>query len=308
MSDKRTVERESLIEAIRRFVESESVTAYVLLIPTLVGLFLFTLGPVLVAFGISFTKWDLTSPPTWVALGNYNAMLFLDSLAGVSLLNTVYFVVGTVPTGVVLALLFAVALNQKIRGVVFYRTAYFLPVISSTVAISLIWEWLYEPQYGLLNYVLGFLGIRGIQWLGDPNTAMPSIMIVSIWRDLGFNMVIFLAGLQAVPQELHEAAAIDGAGSFERFRFVTLPMLSPTIFFVIVLSIIGSFKVFDQAYVMTQGGPLNATTTVVYYIFTQAFQWFHMGYAAALGYVLFAIILAFTLLQFKLQRSWVHYE
>lgn len=308
MSDKRTVERESLVDEIRRFVESESVTAYVLLIPTLVGLFLFTLGPVLVAFGISFTKWDLTSPPTWVALGNYNAMLFLDSLAGVSLLNTVYFVVGTVPTGVVLALLFAVALNQKIRGVVFYRTAYFLPVISSTVAISLIWEWLYEPQYGLLNYVLGFLGIRGIQWLGDPNTAMPSIMIVSIWRDLGFNMVIFLAGLQAVPQELHEAAAIDGAGSFERFRFVTLPMLSPTIFFVIVLSIIGSFKVFDQAYVMTQGGPLNATTTVVYYIFTQAFQWFHMGYAAALGYVLFAIILAFTLLQFKLQRSWVHYE
>jgi multiple sugar transport system permease protein len=207
-----------------------------------------------------------------------------------------------------LALLFAVALNQRIRGIVFYRTAYFLPVISSTVAISLIWEWLYEPQYGLLNYVLGFLGIHGIQWLGDPNTAMPSIMIVSIWRDLGFNMVIFLAGLQAVPQELHEAAAIDGAGSFERFRFVTLPMLSPTIFFVIVLSIIGSFKVFDQAYVMTQGGPLNATTTVVYYIFTQAFQWFHMGYAAALGYVLFAIILAFTLLQFKLQRSWVHYE
>jgi len=296
------------INPIVRLVESEAVTAYVLLIPTLIGLVFFTIGPVIAAFAISFTRWDLTSPPDWVGLGNYNAMVALDPLSRVSFVNTLYYVVGTVPSGVVIALFIAIAMNQKVRGIVFYRTVYFLPVISSTVAISLIWEWLYEPQYGIFNYLLSFVGVAPIRWLSDPSTAMPAIMILSVWRGLGFNMIIFLAGLQAVPQELYEAAKIDGAGAVDRFRAVTVPMLSPTIFFVTVLSIISSFQVFDQTYVMTQGGPVNATTTIVFYIFRQAFQWFHMGYAAALGYVLFAVILAFTLLQFRLQRTWVHYE
>ncbi len=291
-----------------RLLESERITAYVLLLPTLVGLLLFTLGPVVAGFLISFTRWDLTSAPQWVGLANYQAMLSQDPLSRISLGNTSYFVVVTVPAGVVLSLLIAMAMNQKIRGVVFYRTAFFLPVVSSTVAIALIWEWLYEPQYGLLNYVLGMVGVPPVRWLANPSTAMPAIMIVSIWRGLGFNMVIFLAGLQAIPRELYEAAEIDGAAAFARFRSVTIPLLSPTIFFVTVLSIINSFQVFDQTYVMTQGGPLNATTTIVFYIFQQGFQWFHMGYAAALGYILFAVILVFTLLQFKLQRTWVHYE
>ncbi len=302
--------REALptVGPVRRLVESEAVTAYVLLIPTLVGLILFTLGPVLEAFAISFTKWDLTSPPEFVGLGNYNAMAVLDPLSRISFANTLYYVVVTVPVGIALSLLLAVAMNQKIRGIVLYRTAYFLPVISSTVAVSLLWEWLYHPEYGLLNYLLSLVGIPPSKWLADPSSAMPAIMVVSVWRGLGFNMVILLAGLQSVPQELYDAAAIDGAGARARFLNVTVPMLSPTIFFVTVLSIISSFQVFDQTYVMTKGGPLNATTTIVFYIFRQAFEWFHMGYAAALGYVLFAVILAFTLLQFRIQRSWVHYE
>jgi multiple sugar transport system permease protein len=301
-------EKVSTVGALVRLVESERVTAYVLLLPTLVGLAVFTLGPVVASLLISFTKWDLTSPPVWVGLGNYHAMVVLDSLSRVSFLNTVYYVAVTVPAGVVLSLLLAVAMNQRIRGIVLYRTAYFLPVISSTVAVSLLWQWLYHPDYGLLNYLLGLLGLPPSKWLADPASAMPAVMIVSVWRGLGFNMVILLAGLQSVPQELYDAAAIDGAGLVDRFRDVTLPMLSPTIFFVTVLSVISSFQVFDQTYVMTRGGPLNATTTVVFYIFRQAFEWFHMGYAAALGYVLFAIILAFTLLQFRIQASWVHYE
>ncbi len=289
-------------------MESEAATAYVLLLPTLLGLMVFTLGPVVASFLISFTKWDLTSPPVWVGLGNYHAMAVLDDLSRVSLLNTIYYVAVTVPAGVLLSLLLAVAMNQKIRGIVLYRTAYFLPVISSTVAVSLLWQWLYHPEYGLLNYLLGLVGLPPSKWLADPASAMPAVMIVSVWRGLGFNMVILLAGLQGVPQELYDAAAIDGAGAVDAFRHVTLPMLSPTLFFVTVLSIISSFQVFDQTYVMTRGGPLNATTTIVFYIFRQAFEWFHMGYAAALGYVLFAIILAFTLLQFRIQASWVHYE
>jgi len=293
---------------LTEFLESEPVAAYVLLLPTIVGLAFFTLGPVLAALAISFMRWDLTSPPEWVGLGNYHAMLSLDPLSRISFVNTLYYVVVTVPVGIVLSLLLAVAMNQKIRGIVLYRTAYFLPVISSTVAVSLLWEWLYHPEYGLLNYLLGLFTLPPSKWLSDPSTAMPAIMIVSIWRGLGFNMVILLAGLQGVPQELYDAASIDGAGVRSRFLHVTLPMLSPIIFFVTVLSVISSFQVFDQTYVMTKGGPLNATTTVVFYIFRQAFEWFHMGYASALSYVLFAIILAFTLLQFRIQRSWVYYE
>lgn len=294
--------------ALQRLVQSESVTAYVLLIPTLVGIIVFSLGAVAAALVISFTRWDLITPPQWVGLANYQAMITQDTLAHTALWNTVYYTVGTVPVGVTLSLLLAIAMNQKIRGIVLYRTAYFLPVISSTVAVALLWDWIYAPDYGLLNFMLRTMHLPTSQWLGDPSTAMPAVIIMSIWRGLGFNMVIFLAGLQGIPQELYDAAKIDGADSWRSFRHITVPLLSPVLFFVTVLSIIGSFQVFDQTYVMTQGGPLNATTTVVYYIFQEGFQWFHMGYAAALGYMLFAVILIFTMAQFNLQRLWVHYE
>ena len=300
--------RSGRIGLLRRLIESEQVTAYVLLTPTLIGLVVFTLGAVVAALLVSFTRWDLITPPQWVGLANYQAMLSLDGLARTALWNTVSYTIGTVPPGVILSLLLAIAMNQKVRGIILYRTAYFLPVISSTVAIALLWDWIYAPDYGLLNFLLRSLHLPTSQWLGDPATAMPAIIIMSVWRGLGFNMVIFLAGLQGIPQELYEAARIDGANNWHTFRHITVPLLSPVIFFVTVLSIVGSFQVFDQTYVMTQGGPLNATTTIVFYIYQQAFQWFHMGYAAALGYVLFAIILVFTLIQFKLQTLWVHYE
>ncbi len=293
---------------LKRLIESEGVTAYVLLIPTLIGILVFSLGAVVAALAISFTSWDLISPPQWVGLANYQAMFTLDPLASTALWNTVYYTVGTVPPTVILSLLLAIAMNQKIRGIVFYRTAYFFPVICSTVAIALLWDWIYAPDYGLLNFVLHSLHLPTSRWLTDPSMAMPAVIIMSVWRGLGFNMVILLAGLQGIPLELYEAAKIDGASNWRTFRHITVPMLSPVLFFVTVLSIISSFQVFDQTYVMTQGGPLNATTTIVYYIFEEAFQWTHMGYAAALGYVLFAVTLVFTFAQFTMQRLWVHYE
>jgi len=285
----------------------EVLTAYLFVIPTVLGLLLFSLGPVLASLAISFTKWDLLTTPQWLGLQNYTAM-FHDDLFWQALWNTAYYTLGTVPTGVVLALLLAIAMNQKVKGIVFYRTLYFLPVVSSIVAISLLWSWIYYPDYGILNHLLHGVGLPTLPWLGSTQWAMPAIIIMSIWHELGYNMVIMLAGLQGIPQELYEAAQIDGAGAWSSFLYITIPMLSPVIFFVTVLSLIGSFQVFGASYVMTKGGPLNSTLTLVYMIFREGFQYFDMGYASAIAYVLFLLILLFTLAQFNLQKFWVHYD
>ncbi|RIK41167.1 MAG: sugar ABC transporter permease [Chloroflexi bacterium] len=286
----------------------EALEAYVLILPTLLGLVIFTAGPILAALYFSFTNWNLLSTPKWLGLANYINLFTNDPLFWTTLKNTAYYVIGTVPVGTCLALLLALALNQKIYGLAIFRTVYFLPVVSSVVAISVLWVWLYQADFGLINQFLRLFGITGIRWLSSPTWAMPAIIIMSIWHGLGYSIVIFIAGLQSIPHDYYEAARIDGANSWQQFRYITIPLISPVTFFVIILSLISSFQVFEQAYVMTQGGPVNATKTIVYYLYQNGFMYFHMGYASALAYILFVIIVVITLLQFSLQKHWVHYE
>ncbi len=297
---------------VREFLGSnrgrEAIEAYILILPTIIGLIVFTASPVLASLYYSFTRWNLLSTPKWQAFDNYIELLTEDPLFWITIKNTAYYVVGTVPTGTVLALFLAIALNQKIRLVAVFRTIYFLPVVSSVVAISVLWLWLYQSDFGLVNEVLRFFGFRGVRWLSSVTWAMPAIMIMSIWHGLGYNIVIFIAGLQGIPQDYYEAATVDGANSWHKFIKITIPLLSPVTFFVLTLSVITSFQVFAQAYVMTKGGPVSATKTIVYYLFIQGFENFHMGYASALAYVLFVIIVSLTMFQFWFQKRWVHYE
>ena len=297
---------------VREFLGSnrgrEAIEAYILILPTIIGLIVFTASPVLASLYYSFTRWNLLSTPKWQAFDNYIELITEDPLFWITIKNTAYYVVGTVPTGTVLALGLAIALNQKIRLVAVFRTIYFLPVVSSVVAISVLWLWLYQSDFGLVNEMLRFFGFRGVRWLSSVTWAMPAIMIMSIWHGLGYNIVIFIAGLQGIPQDYYEAATVDGANSWHKFINITIPLLSPVTFFVLTLSVITSFQVFAQAYVMTQGGPVNATKTIVYYLFQQGFVNFHMGYASALAYVLFVIIVSLTMFQFWFQKRWVHYE
>lgn len=290
-----------------RFFSNEHVVGYLFVAPLILGLLIFTYGPVLAAFFLSFTKGDYISTPKWIGLGNYQALLKED-LFWKSMQNTLYYVVGVVPAGLLLSLLLALAMNQKLRGIVFFRSIFFLPTITSSVAISLMWLWIYNPEFGVLNFLLKQIGIKGPTWLSSSTWAMPAIIIMSIWRGLGYNMLIYLAGLQGIPEVYYEAAEIDGAGSWAKFRNITLPLLSPTTFMLLILSLIGAFQVFEYTYVMTGGGPVYATLTIVLHIYNNAFRSFLMGYASALAYVLFFILLSLTLIQLRFQRRWVHYE
>jgi multiple sugar transport system permease protein len=283
-------------------------TAYGFLLPNLLGFLAFTFLPVIAALLISFTDWDLLQPPDWVGIANYRR-LTTDPLFHEVLRNTVLYVLGTVPAQMAIALLVAMALNRRLPGTLFFRTAYFMPVVASTVAVALVWRWIYHADFGLLNSFLFAIGIDDPpRWLSSTQWALPAIIIMSIWQQIGFSMVLFLAGLQSVPAHLYEAAKIDGANGWHRFRFITVPMLSSTTFFVMVISVINSFQVFEQAFIMTQGGPANATNTIVFNIYRYAFQFFQMGYASAMAWVLFAIIFIVTLFQFRMQQQWVHYD
>ena len=285
-----------------------TLNAYLYLAPTLLGLLIFSAGAIIASFFISFTNWQLVLPPVWVGLRNYTTLFQMPEFWKV-LGNTVYYTVGYVPLAVTLPLLMAILVNQKLRGITFFRTTYFLPVVTSGVAIALVWGWMYNPSFGVINYLLETLfGIEGPRWLADPKWAMPSLIIIGVWHSLGYNMVIYLAGLQGIPQELYEAARIDGASPLRIFWHITVPLITPTAFFILVLSIIGSFQVWTITYLLTQGGPANSKLTLTYYIYQQGFEWFHMGFAAALAYVLFAIVFAVTMVQFRLQKSWVFYH
>lgn len=277
------------------------------LAPTITGLLLFSAGSVLASFLMSFTRWQVVTPPEWIALQNYRDLL-ASPLFWQVFRNTLLYVLLAVPLTLASSLAAALLVDQKLPGARFFRTVYFLPVVSSMVAVALVWSFLYNPEYGLLNAMLERLfGLHGPAWLSDPHWAMPAMVLMTVWKGLGYTMVIFLAGLQNIPEELYEAAAIDGVGPWRKFWRITLPMLSPTIFFALVTTLIGSFQVFEQTYMLTRGGPANATMTLSYYIYQHAFQFFHMGYAAAMSYVLFAFIFVITLVQFRLQRRWVFY-
>ncbi len=277
-----------------------------MLLPNVLGFLLFLLLPVLATFAISFSDWNLTDSFQWRGVDNYKE-LFEDKVFGQVFKNTFVFTLVSVPIGIALSLILAVFLNQKLRFVRFYRAAFFIPVISSMVAVSVIWQWIYNPEYGLLNYALSCFGIDGPAWLTSPRWAMPAVIITSIWKSLGFNMLIFLAGLQSISDSYYEAADIDGAKWYSKFARITVPLLSPTTFFVTVMSFINSFQVFDTVYLMTQGGPARSTSVLVYYVFQNAFQYFRMGYASAMAYVLFFIVMIVTFIQFWRQKKWSVY-
>jgi multiple sugar transport system permease protein len=287
---------------------AESRWAWLFLAPTLIGLAVLSAGPIFAALGISLTKWDLLTSPRFVGLDNFLALLH-DHRFQTALRNTVYYTVTSVPLGLILGLGLALALNQRLRGISWIRTAYFLPVVTSTVAISLVWSWIYSPDHGPLNGVLGWLGIPAQKWISDPFWAMPSIVIMSVWQGLGTTVIIFLAGLQGIPEEYYDASAVDGAGRWARFRYVTLPLLTPSIFFTGILALIESFLVFDQVYVLARPGkPFDPTVTLVYTIYENGFQNFKMGYAAAEAWVLFVIVAVLAAVYFRLQNRWVHYQ
>jgi len=286
----------------------ETRIAWLFLAPSFVGFLVFVFGAVVFSLLLSFLDWDMLTTPKFVGLSNYIKLFTKDATFLLVLKNTVVFVLGTVPSRVIMGLLLALALVKKIPLRSFFRATIFFPVIVPTVAAAMVWRWIFNADFGLLNDLLYRLGVSNLpQWLADPKWAMVAIIILSVWKDVGFSAVLFMAGLQGIPEVLYEAAKIDGASQFQTFWKITLPLLSPTTFFVIVINVISSFQVFDQAYVLTGGGPGNATNTLVYYIYNNAFQWFKMGYASAIAWVLFAIIFLATFIQFKYQKKWVYY-
>lgn len=285
---------------------SKYVALAVLLLPSLAGMVVFLMAPVLSSLVLSFSEWDLIGEINWVGIDNYVTALADPAVLG-ALRNTLTFILGYLPSVVIIALGLALLLNRRIKGRVVFRAIYFVPVVTSWVAVSLIWKWLLNPQYGLVNFALGAIGIKGPGWLFDPAWAMTGVILTSVWKDIGFVTVIYLAGLQDIPEPLYEAAALDGATPWQRFWSITFPMLAPTTFFVTTISLISSFQVFDQVWIMTQGGPAGATSVMVELIYKNAFSYYKMGYASAISWVLFALIFAVTiaqnLLQKKLDRS-----
>ena len=282
--------------------------AYLFIAPMVLGLAFLSAGPILATFGISLTSWDLLRAPELVGLDNY-VRLVDDKRFFSALRNTTFYTVVSVPLGLVLSLGLALALNQAIRGISWIRTMYFLPLVTSAIAVGLVWAWIYSPTSGLLNQLLGAFGIPAQKWVTDPFWAMPSIIAMSIWQGLPANTIIFLAGLQAIPSDYYDAASVDGAGRSGRFRHVTLPLLTPSLFFTGILSLIGAFQVFDQVFVLSRPGkPTDATITMVYFIYENGFRNFKMGYASAASWVLFLIVAALMFVYFRSQRRWVHYQ
>ena len=284
----------------------KALVVIVFLAPSLVALLAFSIGPMVGTLWVSVQEWNLIRPARFIGLGNYRDLWHDDDFHR-ALRNTVYYLVGYLPLVIAGGLGLALLVNRGLRGVNLFRGLYFLPVVTSWVVVSLLWRWLLNPSDGVVNWLLGRVGIEGPGWWTDRNWAMPSVILASAWKDLGFVMVILLAGLQAIDPTLHEAATIDGAGAWRRLRSVTLPLLTPSLFFVVVISLINGFQVFEQVWVMTDGGPAGASTVVVEQIVKNTFQYGRAGYAAAQSVVLFVIILLVTAAQLRLQKRWVFY-
>jgi multiple sugar transport system permease protein len=279
-------------------------SAYVFLAPGLIIFSVFTVAALLFAFFLTFHEWSAIQPyKPYVGLDNYRAMIH-DKDYRQSIVNTVYYTGGSVPLGMLAGLGLALLLNLPIRFRGLFRTLYYLPVVTPLVAASILWKWLYNGDYGLFNYYLlkAHLVDHPLLWLSSQNLAMPSVILMTVWMSTGFSMVVYLAGLQAIPDELYEAAKIDGAGPLERLRFITIPMLRPTTLFLLVIGIIGSFQVFTQIFIMTNGGPVDKTTTMVFFIYQAAFKFYEFGYASTLAFGLFALLFVVTLVQLRLYR------
>jgi multiple sugar transport system permease protein len=271
------------------------------ILPSMIGMLLFVIGPIVASAVLTLFEWDLLTDPEFIGLGNFRRLIH-DQQIRDALGHTLAFIIGYVPSVMILGLLLALILNARLKGLALFRTAFFLPVVSSWVAVALLWKWLFNPRYGLINYGLEQIGITGPKWLFDPTWAMPAIVITSVWKDLGFVAVLFLAGLQAIPDDVYEASSLDGAGKFEQLRSVTIPLLKPTIFFISIISIINSFQVFPQVWIMTEGGPAGSTTVIVERVVKHAFSYGEMGYAATISWVLFVLVFGVTAFQLWLQR------
>ena len=280
-------------------------SAYLFLAPGMILFSIFTLAALVFAFYLTFHRWSIIEPAKpYVGLTNYDDMVH-DERFLQSVLNTIYFTGASVPITMVIGLGLALLLNQPIRGRAIFRSAYYLPVVTPFVVSALLWKWLYNGEFGLFNYYLlkGHIIDQPLLWLSDKDLAMPAVVLMSIWSGVGFSMVVYLAGLQAIPGELYESAKLDGAGVLRRIVYITIPMLRPTTLFLLVIGIISSLQVFTQIFVMTSGGPVNKTTTMVYYMYLWAFKYYDMGYASTLAFALFAMLLVFTALQLRLFRG-----
>jgi multiple sugar transport system permease protein len=284
----------------------EALEGYLCILPWLIGFLFFVGGPIVASMGISLTDWSLLSAPTFVGIDNYR-QLINDPLFWQALKVTLLYTAVHIPFSIALGFAVALMLNQNVRWIALWRTIYYLPAVVSGVAVAMLWLWVFNPELGLANRFLGLFGLEGIGWLRNSRWALPTLIIISLWN-IGSGMVIYLAGLQGIPTELYEAAKIDGASAWRRFISVTIPMMTPVLFFQIIMGIIGSLQVFTNAFVMTEGGPANATLFYVLYLYFNAFKYFKMGYAAALAWILFLIILALTILFFWSSRRWVYYE
>lgn len=286
----------------------EAINFYLFITPWLVGFLIFTLFPIAAAFLLGFMNYDIVLPPVWVGLENF-IELFNDPLFFTSAWNTLYIVIFAVPLGMIAAFFMALLLNQKVRGMAIYRTAYYIPSIVPAVASAALWLYVLQPQWGLMNSFLEVIGISGPGWMASEVWSKPSIIMLMVWG-CGGTMIIYLAGLQDISKEFYEAAEIDGAGWFRKFMHITLPLMTPTIFFNLVMGIIGTFQVFSVVFVLTDGmgGPVNSTLVYLIYLYRNAFNYFRMGYSSAMAWVLFVIILALTLVAFRTARFWVFYE
>jgi multiple sugar transport system permease protein len=275
--------------------------------PWIIGFVLFTAGPMLFSAAMAFTTWDLINSPTWAGLDNWRLIAGGDALVLKALRITTTYALVAVPLHVIFGLALALLLNSGIGGLRLYRTAFFMPSVLSGVSVALLWRWVFSGQFGLANLFLGYVGIEGPKWLTEEEWALPSLVIMSLWA-VGGGMVIYLAGLQGIPSDFYEAAEVDGAGWWSRLWNITVPLMTPALFFQLVTGLIAALQIFTQPYVMTNGGPNDATLFYVLYLYRNAFQYFKMGYASALAWVLFVYILLLTLLIFRWARSWVHYE
>lgn len=288
---------------IDKHLNSQTSAGIIFILPAFLGTFIFIIIPVICSFGLSFSKWDLLNPVEFVGIKNY-IELFKSPLFYKIFVNTLVFALSTSVFGVIIPLILAAILNNKIRGSEFYKTAYFLPFITPMVVIGIIWAWIFDPNIGLLNQVLQI----HINWLYDAQYAMPALIIVSVWKLIGYNMIIFLSSFSSIDGSVYEAAEIDGANAFQTFTNITIPMLSPAIFFVVIITAVSSFQVFDLIYLMTQGGPFDSTNVIVYSIYKDAFEYFNIGRASAAAYILFVVILVLTLLQWHFRKSFVYTE
>jgi multiple sugar transport system permease protein len=294
---------------LRKESQREALAGYLFILPTFLGYTVFIIGPILAAIGISLTSYDLLSPPQFVGLENY-LNLWKDVRLQKVYLNTVYFTLVAVTLNVGIGLVLAILINRRMPNFLKYifRTAYFFPVLVALAYCSIIWQYLYQKDTGIINYYLSYFNIEAIPWLSAPKFVMPSIILMDVWKNTGFAMLVFLAGLQNIPQDYFESAQLDGANRWQLLRYITLPLISPTLFFNLIIYMIGALQVFDSIVVLTQGGPGDSSRSIVMYIYENAFQLFQMGYASAVAITLFIIIMLLTLVQFRAGQAWVHYE